>query len=450
MRRNTTWWALVLASVFAVGCKTNEMTMVTNDASIDPTDAADATPDVGPDTGPTGDGNDSFADADPLLESRVEGAISRPGDLDYYSFNGTAGQWFVIGAAPTAEDEEDRLDTVITLFDSSMNRIAESDDEIPRTGTGSGIYTRLPQNGTYYILVQDFSTWTEGEIEPEGKPSFTYELVVGVLSPASATIDPETGNDAEYAQTVEYSNNTGLILGTFNNTTDVDVFAFTIPEANVFARFILLPGGPTGMGYTGQPRRIWIENEAGQQIAGNTFGSQISLQPHLPAGNYFLFVSAPETMGENDFYVIKSYRFEDNPLETMEATNDVVTTPEPLTFSAEAPPERWGYVLAQLGDGDVDHFSITTIGDEQVTVACTSRSSGSGILGLRADLLTVEGDPLDPPATSTETDVEGALLFNVTVPSAGTYVLRLTRMAQDPELTGDWVRCGVRLLPASE
>jgi hypothetical protein len=420
--------------------------MMTNDVGMDLSDAGTA-----PDARLAGDGNDSFADADPLTDSRVQSAISRPGDLDYYSFPGTAGQWLVIAAAP-AEGASEQFDTVITLFDSSMNKIAESDDEIPRTGTSSGIYTHLPQDGTYYILIQDFTTWYEDpEIEPAGEPDFTYDLIIASLSPASATIDPETGNDVENAQTVDYTNDSGLILGTSNGPTDVDVFAFSVTEARALARFVLLPAGPTGMGSTGQPRRIWVENEAGVQIAANTLGDQISLQPNLPAGNYFLFVAAPETMGSNDFYVVKPYRFEDNPAETMDATNNDVATPEPLTFDEATPPEpRWAYVLARLADGDIDHFSITVAGDELVTLACTSRSTGSGIIGLRADLLMANGEPLEPAATSTETDSEGAFLQDIEVPSAGTYVLRLTRTSQDPEISGDWVRCGIRLLPPVE
>lgn len=444
MTKSTIWWAVTVALVFASGCKTSNAPMTTNDAGMEAEDTGRPTPDAGP----PGDGNDTPDEAEPLTDNRVRGVISRPGDLDYYSFTGTAGQWLVVAATATAEDPEDQLDTVVTLFDSSMNKIAENDDEIPRTGTNSGIYTRLPSDGTYYLLVQEFSSWFE-EADPVGAPSFEYELIIAALSPATATIDPETGNDAESAIALEYRSDAGLVLGTFTGETDIDVFSFTIPETSGLARFLLLPGGPTGMGSTGYPKRIWIEDEAGTQIAATTLGAEISLQPNLPAGNYRLFVSAPETAGTNDFYIFKAYRFEDNPPEAMEEANNDVATPEPLEWSEDA-PGRSGFMLARLALGDIDHFAITTMDDEAITFSCTSRSSGSGVTGLRVDLLNTDGSPLEPPVTAMETPTEGAFLPDVVVETPGTYVLRLTRDAQDPELVGDWVRCGVHLAVPEE
>jgi hypothetical protein len=106
-----------------------------------------------------------------------ERVISPARDEDYYSFEGTAGDWIQIVTIANPEDDPALIDTVITLFDASMTQIAENDDSVPRINTDSEIITRLPATGTYYIQVQEFSTWMMET--PEGGSTFTYQINVG-------------------------------------------------------------------------------------------------------------------------------------------------------------------------------------------------------------------------------------------------------------------------------
>lgn len=457
----------ILASslVLAFGCDNNN-----NGGDAGPGDAGmqedacttcghDSGP-VTPDSGPVGDDNDTFATADDItLGEAASGVINPPGDLDYYKFEGTAGQWIEIVTAANPDDDPEMLDTVITLYDSSMQQIAENDDSLPRADTDSGLVTRLPADGTYYVLVQEWSTWA-GETD-EGGATFTYDLTVADIDPTATgvNVDTEGGNDAATAQALGERAVTGgaisFIVGTFADASDVDVYSFTIAGADA-ANFSvnLMPSGTTADGAAANPTRVRITNADGSvtiaSLDPSVFepldpGEYFELNPSLPAGEYRLFI---EGGGSADFYVIKAIRSGDNPPETDDAANNDPTTPNIVTLDANpnAPTgftRRSGFLLAQLGDSDTDYFSIDVIEGEHANVYCASRSAGSGVVDLTVTLMDSTG--ATDLAHGTETATEGAFIEDFALSAAGTYLVRLTKASQDAEVTGDWVRCGIHL-----
>lgn len=448
--RKTTWMTLVLAGAMAFGC---------DDAPADPDagpDMEDSGPtpmvDSGPtpDAGPGGDGNDSFGEADPItLGMPAEGrAISEPGDLDYYSFEGTEGQWISITTEANPDDDPEMVDTVLTLYDASMSQIAENDDAIPRANTDSEIITRLPADGTYYVLVQEFSTWF-GDPD-EGMPSFQYDLVVAELNTGSpaVTADAEGGDDVASAQALGYNvsamGDFGLLVGGLRDASDVDVFSFSITADKPFPQFTILPGGTEGMGSTATPTAVWVTDDTGAPVIGRIDPSQLDeLSPALPEGDYLFWVEHGGTEGANDFYVIKAFRFtQDNPAET--EPNDDAASAEALTFADDdGDGVRTGFFLAMLPDGDTDFFSIDVMDGEPVSIFCGSRTGGSGVVDLEVALTESDGSTVIESATETAT--EAVAIEEAAVSGAGTYLVRLTKGSQDAEVTGDWVRCGVAL-----
>jgi hypothetical protein len=413
-------------------------------------DACVTCPDGGPppppvDGGPTGDGNDSFATATPLeLGAPESGVINPAGDRDYYSFEGTAGQWIQIFTEANPDDDPALVDTVITLYDSSMRQIAENDDSVPRVNTDSELTVRLPSTGRYYVLVQEYSTWA-GETA-EGGRTFEYDLTVGQLNESedAVNVDAEAGDDAASAQALTFFSGMGggtfsLIAGTLD-AGDVDVYSFSMPAGGGSYSVNVMPSGSTGNGSTATLASAWITSADGSEIIARITPTAMrgELAPALAEGDYLLWVSQGGAAGANDFYVLKAFGGGDNPPEAMEAANDVPATAETLTLNAE----RSGFVLARLTEGDVDHFSFTTMGAERVSVACGSASLGSGVQGLSAALVNQAGDTV---ITTMNEGPMGVLINAQAVPTAGTYLLRLTSTGQSPEVTGNWVRCGVHL-----
>ena len=449
----------LLASLAGVGCGDDDGDMMDADGGMEPDmmTTTDAGRDMGqPDLGGDGDGNDSFAEAQAVdLGVPVEGAaIGTAGDRDYYSFTGEEGQWLVISTSANPDDDTDMVDTVITLYDGTMTQIAENDDSIPRANTDSEIITRLPAAGTYYVEVLEFSDWA-GET-PEGMPSFTYDLTIAELDPAAAAvnIDAEGGDDVASAQALSYATNTGgdfaLLVGELRDASDVDVFTFSVTAARPFPEFVTLPAGTDGMGSTSLPTAVWVTDVDGTEIIGRVDPSVLTdLSPALAPGDYQLWIEHGGTAGSNDFYVLKGFRYTaDNPPEANDALNDDIATPDPITLAdADADGISTGFILAQIPDGDTDHFSFDVEAGDVVSVFCGSRTAGSGVIDLQAQLSDPTGATVYGTATETATD--GIAITEADVGgAAGTVVLQLTKGSQDAEVTGTWVRCGVAVGPA--
>ncbi len=455
--------ALIACVVFlAVGCggdpdpvdagpmMTDAGPMTTTDAEVD-----GATP-------PTGDGNDSFADADMLDISgdpaTVMARIGTPGDRDYYRFDGTAGQWLILSTDANPDGDPMMVDTVITLYDSSMTMIAENDDAQPRNNTDSEIVTRLPADGTYYVLVQEWSQWAN-DMPFEGQADYNYELSVARLNvdAAAVTLEAEAGDDVASAQALGYNVDTsdfGILVGDFRDDSDVDVFSFTVTAGKENIRMMMMPSGAAGYGSTTAVGRMWITNADGTEIIARVsisestdpmVASMVNIQPNLPPGDYNFFVENGGAPGSNGFYVLKLWRFStDNDPETDDAANDDPTMAQALSMMDDMGTRR-GFVLARVGDGDTDHFSFDVMGTEQINVFCGSATAGSGVQGLTATVLDSTGAPV-PMGAATETASVAIAIRELAV-SPGTYLLRLTKTGQDAAVTGTWVRCGVGLAP---
>lgn len=427
----------------------------------DPVPTDSGMPDAGPRTDggadatlpPPGDGNDTFADADPIAVGGGPTAarIGSPGDQDYYEFDGTAGDWIVL-TTDTVDPGGDVAfaDCVLQLFDSSMTMIAENDDAIPRgilrSQTDSEIIIRLPETGTYYAMVQEFSQWAD-EMPYEGGADYLYSLIVAPLdgSTDQNTIETEMGATPIGTADVTYS----VFAGTLENGTDVDAYTFPVMFRRN-ASFQLIPIGPTGNGSTDLPGRMWVTNADGSVIIARIDDISMlgTINPPLPdRGDYRFYLDAPASMGANPFYVVKSVRVgTDNPAEMQETMNGDPTTPEVLTQTPDATDmtRREAFVLADLPVGDTDWFGVEVMTGENVNVACGSRTAGSGIQDLRARVYDSTG--MTELATATETATETLAIRDLVV-APGTYLVRLDRGAQTADVTGTWVRCGIVAAP---
>ena len=117
--------------------------------------------------------------ASPISNGVLAASISPLGDIDVYSFQGTADNTVEIetyarrklsgGLTPITFYVDVYLDTYLELLDSSCERLESNDDIIPRDNTDSLISDYvLPYSGTYYIRLRD--------LRGDGRPEFPYEL----------------------------------------------------------------------------------------------------------------------------------------------------------------------------------------------------------------------------------------------------------------------------------
>jgi hypothetical protein len=120
--------------------------------------------------------NDSCATATPAANGVIRASISPYGDIDVYSFLGTAGNRVTIEIFSRRLDLYSQsagtdifLDSFLELLNSGCSQLANNDDISFGDNVDSLIadYT-LPYTGTYYIRVSD--------IRSDGRPDFIYEL----------------------------------------------------------------------------------------------------------------------------------------------------------------------------------------------------------------------------------------------------------------------------------
>ena len=127
--------------------------------------------------------NDTCSAATPISNGVIRASLSPYGDIDVYSFQGTA------GASVTAEIYAQRLsiyegsstrdvflDSFLEILDSDCKTLISHDDISPGVDQDSLISNyKLPDRGTYYIRVSD--------LRGDGRPDFLYELHVSGIGP---------------------------------------------------------------------------------------------------------------------------------------------------------------------------------------------------------------------------------------------------------------------------
>lgn len=430
----------LLSGVVAVGCSDNG-----GGGTTDAGTTGDAT--ILLDTGGGGEvdaggepSDDTIADAIAITGSSVMGAINPAEDVDFYSFSGTAGSWTAIATTANEEDDGDGVDTVVRLFGPDMQLIAENDDGLPRFSPDSELIVKLPTTGTYYVEVQEYSTWENAEDPPEpaGSPDFTYELFVVPLAELDAiTLDAETGNDAASATALELADNGVIAVGDFEADADVDAFSFS-SGTQTFADLYLMPFGTTGDGSTASSANVWLTTAAAPDVIlariGTATDTDNLFTALAPSTDYILWTSTTDSRGSNPFYVVKVTLMNGLNTETDDTANGTIKGAQALPLDTDG----IGYVVTSVGNDDTDYFSVAITGDGALTAFCDSSTYGSGVNYLQIALTNAAGDELD---TSTETLENRALIDAYAIEAAGTYYLRVRKTGQSPEIAGTMAYC---------
>ena len=116
--------------------------------------------------------NDSPASATPLtFDQTVNGSICPPGDLDFYTFQGLAGQRISVDVDGIGAGGGSQLDGYLFLLaGDGVSQLAESDDEVLFKMQDPHLGYTLPYSGTYYLKLRAWDHPTAGG------PAYTYTL----------------------------------------------------------------------------------------------------------------------------------------------------------------------------------------------------------------------------------------------------------------------------------
>jgi hypothetical protein len=408
-----------------------------------------------------------------MLGDAPEGALDPvDSDVDFYTFEGMAGQWarFVVAAKPDATPLAPAYaDSVLTLYDANQTQIAFNDDVFPRFSQNSFIQTRLPQDGTYYLKVQEYCATTEGQsICPNGwqdmitEPSYTLGTVELDPTEDGLVLESEPNDTPAQAGALEFPpgpngayDQLAFFFGMLEPA-NVDVYSFVVPPASDFQG--LEPtvwiayyfAGVDGNGSTSPIGTAWIVHEATQAIIARIEQPAIgqSLMPRVtPGETYNVYVDPPAgALGDNPFY----FMFNANVLSGLPEQDDVGNdvTPEALPESmieGIAPGTHGWMVAADIGTvSDVDQFELTLPStmpaDPMVQLECFAERRGSGLRGLAAELS--RGSNAEVLITGTETATSPIWQFDVPVPAGETTLhLRISAPAIDAVNPATFYRC---------
>jgi hypothetical protein len=133
--------------------------------------------------------DNSFMMATPISYNQsTEGLICPGGDVDYYRFQGLAGDQ--IGILTEAQSIGSSLDTQIYLIDSDGRSVLSSnDDQVPYIQTDSYTSYHLNRTGTYFIKVKAWDHPNTGD----PKKNYILRLYQESIDPDASFIVPQEG-----------------------------------------------------------------------------------------------------------------------------------------------------------------------------------------------------------------------------------------------------------------
>jgi len=453
-----------------------------------------------------GDNDNSLEDAseyDLAEPALLDGELPTVGDSDYYKFTGTKGQ--AVGVEIYAQAIENAAmdpsfpDTVITLLDKDGNALGLNDDPSPRFDNDSKLYTILPDDGDYYVKVQECWTFKEehpdaaiGCAEPSEKPNsayqfFAYDVDAYIANMKAADKVPpmarhdEAATDFTVLPYVEGdpANAPGRYMlsrvhGTFDAKGDVDVFSVTIPDNLVFHAegdtggratgfFDFYTTGAEGNGSTSAPGKVYVADadapavrlaEVNLQNGGDGITMPVTL-----GKSYLLFVEqSGKDLSANEFYFMNQFvwRNADVEAETSTGTNDTWDTAESVakyeSSSLPAGVNRF-YVDGNLPAGtDADYFKLAipagTVDGSVMTVACAGNYIGSGLKELTVGFVDASGADVGATGTENVANDSSALVENVAIPAGATEVgLKLSASGLLDGVTSDYYSCIIQMNP---
>lgn len=429
-----------------------------------------------------GDGNDTFAEADPMEEnngipfvSENDAELNPPEtDVDFYTFNGLAGLASIQGISKPDGDPYANTDPdlVIELYNAGQQLIATNDDPYPRRTQDSSLLTILPEDALYYIKVFDFCSIPNagcGATYYDDLTDLSYGIEIymeaaGVLANPKGEVEPNdmagsatdanplsTGTPGQYYLTLGY--------GEFSSMTDVEYFSFTMPdditpaagtELHSFFTF-QPPGKSVGSGsgrFTGQVR---IEDTIGNIIALQDWTNEKDAVdypdldvPLTPGASYLLRVTPGPTDADGPlapFFIYSNGFSQSNPLETQEVTNNLAATAEVL----QHPPMNTTqyFVSGHLIPADVDHFNLAVEGHTTLVVVCASARLGSGVIGMDVEVLDAGGTTLDSGTETSDAEVLLGGMTPIDVAGETNVIIKIEAGGgQNPLVSADHYRCG--------
>ena len=436
-----------------------------------------------------GDGNDTIDTASDL-EDAGNGVFQSPTDepatldpadtdVDYYKFTATAGP--ITFDITTATGATQPIDTVITIYDANKTQIAQNDDGVPRAGgpegTNSKLQTILPNDGVYYVKVEEFC---ESALASTGCDANYFAGIDDnqyILRASPPVADPSQAPEAaEPNDTLATATTLGFTVatdangnaipgsyflsdtwGVLNNASDKDWVKIHVPADVTVANGgrvdlgIYVPAPSTdGSGSNVNVGALQVIDADDLSVVGELDFSARIVGPTRPdvsipviAGHDYLInipYGSAAASGSGDFYFVDTNVGEGNPLETAEVTNGLPATPEDLTGAAVTGGMGY-FVEGDLALADVDNFRVPVLAGATVSVACGAQRSGSGVRNLKVTVL--KDDTTTQIFSDTESATHDITIQDQAISGTTDLLIKLESGTPSTTVTSRSYRCGI-------
>jgi hypothetical protein len=371
-----------------------------------------------------GDRDNGFDVATAIFqETPVESEIVPEGDVDYFAYASAGDEWIRIETSP--DEAESGLETVVAVHTAGGAVYAYMDDYPTGdvTNYDSVLYAYLPTAGTWYITVQDASSF----FEDADLPTLTGSYSIQVRPFTRFTAESDAADDPSATVTLE--NDTTIYAAGVHLEVDgdSDFLSITVPWER----------GPIEIwGHEETPGsdavaevKIWDES-------GTLLADKLDLGPagtayyfDTLASTYTIEAADGEGQGGDDHWYVLYFRtreaeyyglaWDDEPNETTELAQELETTE--LENDNGDPYERATVTGFMDVDGDEDWFSVEAFEDAYVSVWCSTDQFGSqldaaiDVYGPDGELLDsgLDGNDLAPDLTNLGRVAEGDVTFRL-------------------------------------
>ncbi len=356
--------------------------------------------------------------------------VSGNSDYDYYRFEVTAGQTFVIQTF-NISGQRNGSGTQVRLYNSGGTLL-----ETGAFGTGSAdkqiVYT-FTSPGTYFLLVTraDFTNWTGGyslRVLPKyDQPGAAWDEADGFepndVRELATPITPGLGN----ALTRTLFDNSNLVSG----NSDYDYYRFEVTAGQTFViQTFSVAGALRGSG-----TQVRLYNSGGTLLETGAFGTGSTdkqiVYTFTSPGTYFLLVTRADFTDWTGSYSLRVLPKYDQPGAAWNEANDFEPNDLPelatrLELGAASAVNRQIQLNANLvsGDIDVDYYRIEVAAGQRIVIQTFNVQVAAGNVGTGLVLFNSTG-------TRVSNSVAGRgnvhREINAILPNAGTYFVRVTR-----------------------
>lgn len=309
--------------------------------------------------------NNTVAEAlqlDPLpVDSTIVNAMFWPqGDVDYYYFDGVAGDQITVSTLPFFEGWLRDVDTFMKVMDTNGNTLAQNDD-----GDGVGVYSTIrfevPADGVYIVEVTPYFSAVNGRTPTLANNEVgAYKLYVKSELAGGPQLETEPNNHFASATLLQPGD---LINASFDSASDIDIFRVELKAGNIYNfRSIdaALGGNMTVEWYSAVDTTTNLHDGSNWH---NRYGSgNFKIAGIFPQvdGDYFIRINPPSSLGEGNYKVMMRETDLGGVLDREEPNNTIEEAQANAAYPMDGIPRT--FVLFNPEDpkfdNDVDIFRL--------------------------------------------------------------------------------------------